>query len=150
MNCEGTTWYASVSDCDHLSWRGLCQETVVHELWRDYRYASVSDCDLLSWQLHSGDCSTWTVKGPPDMLVSLIVILSWRGPCNAGCVLDSAHSWLSAGDATVYMHWWCRSVNWQQSCSSEKRIDGVAEEKGSIQMMPIVTTFFQLHFSKDL
>ena len=32
MNCEGTTRYASVSDRDHLSWQGPCQETVVREL----------------------------------------------------------------------------------------------------------------------
>ena len=81
MNCEVTTWYASVSD-------------------RDPQLARTMSC---------------------------------------GYVLDGAHSWLSAGDATVYMHWWRRSVNWQQGCSSEKRIDGVAEEKGDAN---IVATFF--------
>ena len=32
MNCEGATRYAGVSDRDHLSWQGPCQETVVREL----------------------------------------------------------------------------------------------------------------------
>ena len=76
------------------------------------------------------------------MLESLIMILSWQGPCNVGMYL-TVHT---PGSVQVMLQCTCIGdvdlLTGNMAARARRELMGVAEEKGSIQTMPIGSNIF--------